>query len=126
MIFSLLLLSIHLKAQLPFRLFSSQTMKVFRNNDNDTQFTTCKEEQNASGFDERNIHNFAKNSEIINKITINTHKLNLLQFLQNNSVNVMEKLKQIEFIERQEQQQNYLINNITKGGLFHDWYFVIM
>jgi len=134
MFFSLFLLSIYPKAQLPFRLFSSQTMEIFSNNDNNIHFMNGKEEENKtvigdelpifsskniSGLDERHIYNFTDNSEILNKIEINMHKFSLLRFLQNKSVTLMEKLKEIEFMERQE--QNSMIQDVMQGGLFQDW-----
>jgi hypothetical protein len=138
MFFSLFLLSIYPKAQLPFHLFSSQTIEVFSNNDNNIHFMTDKEQhnksvvvelpifrnKNRSGLDERNISNFTENCEIINKIETYFHKFYLLRFLQNKSIIVIEKLKKIECMEKQE--ENSWVHNITKGGLFDDWDSEIM
>jgi hypothetical protein len=45
--------------------------------------------------------------------------MEILQFLQNNSNNILEKIRLFEYLNFE--KESSLLTDYTQGGLFHDW-----
>jgi len=133
MLFSLFLFSIHGRSKNRSCLFSTECSHVSNTNINNNtgresilyidpskknSSTLHKKNNNNDGWDERFLY-MKRDDVMLNKIDGYNRKMDLLRFLQNNSNNIWEKIKRIEYSDF-EKQSPYL-PDISRGGLFHDW-----
>jgi len=132
MIFSLFFLSIYNKLKNRNCLFSSECVDVFNNNkiNNNTgkenvldQYYYTKNlpmlsNNNKTGLDERFLH-LEEDFDILNKVEKYYYKMEILQFLQNNSNNILEKMRLFEYLNFE--KESSLLTDYTQGGLFHEW-----
>ena len=76
----------------------------------------------VGGYDERFNSTLARDNEILNKITNYNTKYEILKYLKNEKISLINKMSYLEFCDS-ELLQKKMVPNITFGGLFKDWDF---
>ena len=76
----------------------------------------------VGGYDERFNSTLARDNEILNKITNYNTKYEILKYLKNEKISLINKMSYLEFCDS-ELLQKKMVPNITLGGLFKDWDF---
>jgi len=102
---------------LNFNIFNKKTNLV-RN----SKINIIFENNVVGGYDERFNSTLARDNEILNKITNYNTKYEILKYLKNEKISLINKMSYLEFCDF-ELLQKKMVPNITLGGLFKDWDF---